>query len=87
MTFQIFAAIIKVRNSVSENRNTAVRTGPLDGAIRGGRKPMATKVRDYRKLAQDIKNTIGERNIQSATHCATRLRLVLKNSLDASIIK
>ena len=48
---------------------------------------MATKVRDYRKLAQDIKDTIGESNIQSATHCATRLRLVLKNSPDASTVK
>lgn len=48
---------------------------------------MATKVRDYRKLAADIKDTIGESNIQSATHCATRLRLVLKNSPDASVTK
>lgn len=39
---------------------------------------MATKVRDYAKLAADIKDTIGESNIISATHCATRLRLVLK---------
>ena len=45
------------------------------------------KVRDYKKLAADIKNSIGESNIQSATHCATRLRLVLKNPPDASIIK
>ncbi|MBQ6986683.1 MAG: PTS transporter subunit EIIB, partial [Oscillibacter sp.] len=39
---------------------------------------MATKVRDYKKLAADIKDTLGESNITSATHCATRLRLVLK---------
>ena len=39
---------------------------------------MATKVRDYKKLAADIKDTLGESNILSATHCATRLRLVLK---------
>ena len=37
-------------------------------------------VRDYKKLAADIKSTIGEQNIVSATHCATRLRLVLKQS-------
>ncbi len=41
---------------------------------------MATKVRDYGKLAADIKDMIGESNITSATHCATRLRLVLKES-------
>ena len=39
---------------------------------------MAAKVRDYKKLAADIKDTLGESNITSATHCATRLRLVLK---------
>lgn len=37
-------------------------------------------VRDYGKLAADIKDMIGESNITSATHCATRLRLVLKQS-------
>ena len=37
-------------------------------------------VRDYGKLAADIKAMIGESNITSATHCATRLRLVLKQS-------
>lgn len=37
-------------------------------------------VRDYAKLAADIKDIIGESNITSATHCATRLRLVLKAS-------
>ncbi len=45
------------------------------------------KIRDYKKLAVDIKETIGESNIQSATHCATRLRLVLKNPPDASTVK
>ena len=39
---------------------------------------MAAKVRDYKKLAADIKDTLGESNITGATHCATRLRLVLK---------
>lgn len=37
---------------------------------------MAKKVRDYKKLAADIKDAIGESNILTATHCATRLRLV-----------
>ena len=35
-------------------------------------------VRDYAKLAVDIRDAVGEENIISATHCATRLRLVLK---------
>ena len=42
---------------------------------------MANKVRDYQKLATDIKDTIGSENIVTATHCATRLRLVLKRCL------
>ena len=37
-------------------------------------------VRDYAKLAADIKDTLGESNIVGATHCATRLRLVLKDT-------
>lgn len=41
------------------------------------------KVRDYAKLAHDIKDAIGEENITSAAHCATRLRLVLKESPSA----
>lgn len=41
------------------------------------------KVRDYAKLARDIKDVIGEENITSAAHCATRLRLVLKGSPSA----
>lgn len=36
-------------------------------------------VRDYGKLAAEIKRILGEENILSATHCATRLRLVLKS--------
>lgn len=48
---------------------------------------MANKVRDYGKLAADIKDTLGEQNIQSATHCATRLRLVLKHDPDQATIK
>ena len=48
---------------------------------------MATKVRDYKKLAADIKDTLGESNILSATHCATRLRLVLKENPPEEIDK
>ena len=48
---------------------------------------MATKVRDYKKLAADIKDTLGESNILSATHCATRLRLVLKENPGPEIDK
>lgn len=48
---------------------------------------MAGKVRDYAKLATDIKNAIGEDNIVNATHCATRLRLVLKQSPTAQVTK
>ncbi len=45
------------------------------------------KIRDYGKLAADIKNTIGESNITSATHCATRLRLFLKEDPSDEITK
>ncbi|SNZ15984.1 PTS system beta-glucoside-specific IIA component, Glc family /PTS system beta-glucoside-specific IIB component, Glc family /PTS system beta-glucoside-specific IIC component, Glc family [Terribacillus aidingensis] len=46
---------------------------------------MAEKVRDYSKLARDISEAVGgEDNIVSATRCATRLRLVLKNSTPAA---
>lgn len=48
---------------------------------------MAKQVRDYKKLAADIKDAVGESNIVSATHCATRLRLVLKKTPDAAITK
>ncbi|MDO5411106.1 MAG: beta-glucoside-specific PTS transporter subunit IIABC [Lachnospiraceae bacterium] len=42
---------------------------------------MATKVRDYAKLAKDIIATVGgEENIVNAARCATRLRLVLKET-------
>lgn len=45
---------------------------------------MAEKVRDYKKLAQEIVTIIGQENISSAGHCATRLRLVLtKTPADA----
>ena len=44
-------------------------------------------VRDYAKLAVDIRDAIGEENMISATHCATRLRLVLKQSPPATITK
>lgn len=45
----------------------------------------SAKVRDYAKLASDIKDAVGETNIISATHCATRLRLVLKESPSAAV--
>lgn len=48
---------------------------------------MAGKVRDYAKLAADIKDQVGENNIISAAHCATRLRLVLKESPSAEVTK
>lgn len=43
------------------------------------------KVRDYAKLARDIMTSIGEENIVSAAHCATRLRLVLKETPSAEV--
>ncbi|PRR81523.1 sucrose-specific PTS transporter subunit IIBC [Clostridium vincentii] len=40
---------------------------------------------DYNKVAKEILNHIGgERNVESATHCATRLRLVLKDEKKAN---
>lgn len=45
------------------------------------------KVRDYGKLACDIKDAVGESNIVSAAHCATRLRLVLKESPSEEVTK
>lgn len=45
------------------------------------------QVRDYGKLARDIKDAVGESNIISAAHCATRLRLVLKESPSAEVTK
>ncbi|MFG6395493.1 MAG: glucose PTS transporter subunit IIA [Lachnospiraceae bacterium] len=48
---------------------------------------MANKVRDYQKLAADIKDMVGPDNIMTATHCATRLRLVLKEMPDDSTTK
>ena len=48
---------------------------------------MAAKARDYARLAADIKDTLGESNIISATHCATRLRLVLKEKPGNDITK
>ncbi len=47
----------------------------------------STKVRDYAKLAADIKDQVGESNIISAAHCATRLRLVLKESPSEEVTK
>lgn len=45
------------------------------------------QVRDYGKLARDIKDAVGESNIVSAAHCATRLRLVLKENPSAEVTK
>lgn len=40
-----------------------------------------TQVRDYAKLAADIIVAVGgEKNISNVTHCATRLRLVLRET-------
>lgn len=39
---------------------------------------MATKIRDYAKLAADIREAVGPENIISAANCATCPRLVLK---------
>ncbi len=43
------------------------------------------QVRDYAKLARDIMESVGEENITSAAHCATRLRLVLKQTPSAKV--
>lgn len=48
---------------------------------------MAKQVRDYNKLAADIKDAVGESNIISAAHCATRLRLVLKETPSEEVTK
>ena len=49
---------------------------------------MATaKIRDYTKLAADICEAVGKDNITSAANCATRLRLVLKESPSAEVTK
>ena len=43
------------------------------------------QVRDYAKLARDIMELVREENIISAAHCATRLRLVLKQQPSADV--
>lgn len=43
------------------------------------------KIRDYAKLAGDILASVGEENIISAAHCATRLRLVLRETPSAEV--
>lgn len=49
---------------------------------------MATaKIRDYAKLAADICEAVGKDNIISAANCATRLRLVLKETPSAEVTK
>lgn len=47
----------------------------------------SSKVRDYARLARDIKDAVGESNIISAAHCATRLRLVLKETPAEEVTK
>lgn len=34
---------------------------------------------DYKKVAKDVIDAIGADNLQAAAHCATRLRLVVKD--------
>ena len=48
---------------------------------------MATKIRDYTKLAADICAAVGKDNIISAANCATRLRLVLKETPSEEVTK
>ena len=48
---------------------------------------MATAVRDYKKLASDIKEALGGDNIKGASHCATRLRLTLGESPSDDVTK
>ena len=49
---------------------------------------MATaKIRDYSKLAADICDAVGKDNIISAANCATRLRLVLKETPSEEVTK
>ena len=43
---------------------------------------------DYNKIAKQIVDLVGgEKNIESAAHCATRLRLVLKDEKKAKVKK
>ena len=44
-------------------------------------------VRDYAKLAANIKDALGESNIVGASHCATRLRLVLRENPSGDVTK
>lgn len=46
---------------------------------------MATKIRDYAKLAADIREAVGPENIISAANCATCPRLVLKEPPSAEV--
>ncbi|AQP53465.1 PTS sugar transporter subunit IIA [Vagococcus penaei] len=45
--------------------------------------------KDYKKIGQDIVDVVGEDNIISMTHCATRLRLEVKDraSIDDSLVQ
>ena len=47
----------------------------------------SAKIRDYTKLAADICEAVGKDNIISAANCATRLRLVLKETPSAEVTK
>lgn len=46
-----------------------------------------TKIRDYGKLAADICDAVGRDNIISAANCATRLRLVLRQTPSEEVTK
>ena len=48
---------------------------------------MSANIRDYAKLAAEIRDQVGEQNIVSAAHCATRLRLVLRESPPAEVTR
>ena len=48
---------------------------------------MSANIRDYARLAAEIRDQVGEQNIVSAAHCATRLRLVLRESPPAGVTK
>ena len=53
----------------------------IQGSEKGKGEFHMAKVRDYHKLALDIIDVVGgQKNIVNATRCATRLRLVLKET-------
>lgn len=48
---------------------------------------MAEKVRDYKRLGNQILEIVGKENVTNCVHCATRLRLVLKEDQDEFVDK